>query len=326
MLQTINDDFDLQKIADSGQCFRWEKMDEDTYRIINGTHCIYVTAVKEGSKKENGRCERGINRRKIGIEADRNERELSRSGDRTSGCGDKANRCEFEFDCSKAVFDSVWHSYFDLDERYETIRRRIDPAKDPFLWEAAEHEKGIRILRQDPWEMLITFLISQNKNIPAIRRSVELLCESCGERMTDVRGLFFYAFPTPEAVAALSEERLKGCSLGYRWKYVKAAAEAVLDKKINLNDLRDSDEEMTISGLTKLYGVGLKVANCISLFGFHHINAFPKDVWVNRILAEKYADGYPFEEYSPYNGIYQQYMFSYYRNRENVTIQSRFCE
>ena len=102
--------------------------------------------------------------------------------------------------------------------------------------------------------------------------------------------------------------------LGYRTKYVKAAAEAVKNKEIDLMALKTSDYETAMEELKKLYGVGEKVANCVALFGLHHINAFPKDVWIKRVLETEYPKGYPFEDYSPYNGIYQQYMFAYYRN------------
>ena len=163
--------------------------------------------------------------------------------------------------------------------------------------------------------MLVTFIISQNRNIPAIRRSVELLAEQCGEKRKDSRGEVYYAFPTPEAVAALSEEDLNHCRLGYRCRYVHAAALSVLRGEISLEPLRDADEETTVAALTGLLGVGVKVANCVSLFGLHHLNAFPRDVWVNRVLAREYPKGYPFEAYSPYNGIYQQYMFAWYRHR-----------
>ena len=163
--------------------------------------------------------------------------------------------------------------------------------------------------------MLISFIISQNKNIPAICRSVELLAETCGEKRTDRRGIAYYAFPDQEAVAALSEEELKGCKLGYRWKYVRAAAEAVVEGRIDLDELAGMKEDRTIAELTGIFGVGIKVANCVSLFGLHHVDAFPIDVWVKRILETEYPDGYPYEKYSPYNGIYQQYMFAWYRHR-----------
>ena len=266
---TIADDFDLNKIANSGQCFRWTKTEENTYRIIAGESCLYITA----------------------LEKDR-----------------------YDLDCSEPEFDHFWREYFDLRTDYQKIRKRIDRIADPFLWEAAEHEKGIRILRQDPCEMLITFIISQNRNIPAIRRSVELLAESCGKKLQDVRGQEYYGFPSPNAVADLSEHELLACRLGYRWKYIQSAAKAVLDGGIDLNALQAADEKTTISALTGLYGVGIKVANCVSLFGLHHMDAFPIDVWMKRILSEQYPEGYTFERNSPYNGIYQQYMFAWYRH------------
>ena len=249
----ITDDFDPDRIAESGQCFRWEKTEGETWRIIAGKACLYLTSL-----------------------------------------GDDL----YEFECTEDEYENFWRQYFDLQE----------------LWQAAEQEKGIRILRQDPWEMLITFIISQNRNIPAIRNSVELLAERCGEKRIDSRGAGFYAFPEPAALAALSEDDLKSCKLGYRCKYVHAAAEAVSNRDIDLLSLLAADEVSTINALTKLFGVGTKVANCVSLFGLHHVNAFPVDVWIRRVLDEQYPNGYPYKKYAPYNGIYQQYMFAYYRH------------
>ena len=270
MVITIADAFDLNKIANSGQCFRWTKTEDNTYRVIAGESCLYITA----------------------LEKDR-----------------------YDLDCSEPEFDYFWREYFDLRTDYQKIRKRIDRIADPFLWEAAEHEKGIRILRQDPWEMLITFIISQNRNIPAIRRSVELLAESCGKKLQDARGQEYYGFPSPNAAADLSEHELLACRLGYRWKYIQSAAKAVLNGGIDLNALQAADEKTTISALTGLYGVGIKVANCVSLFGLHHMDAFPIDVWMKRILTEQYPAGYPYEKYAPFNGICQQYMFAFYRHR-----------
>ncbi len=269
MIVSITDDFDLDRIAESGQCFRWTKIAEHLFRIVAGSACLYVTELGEG---------------------------------------------EYDLDCTEAEYRSFWYMYFDLEEDYSRIREVIDPEEDLFLWQAAENEKGIRILRQDPWEMLISFIISQNKNIPAIRRSVEMLSRSCGEKKTDARGCKFYTFPLPEAVLALTEKDLSACSLGYRCKYVHAAAEAVVSGNMDLKELMTMDEESVMKTLTGLYGVGTKVASCVALFGLHRLNAFPVDVWIRRILSEKYPGGYPFERYSPYNGIYQQYMFAYYRH------------
>ena len=270
MIIQISDDFNLEKIVESGQCFRWTKIDKHVYRIIAGNDCLYIRL---------------------------------------------QDRDYYELSCTEEEYDFLWRDYFDLEKSYQSIRGRINPETDPFLWHAAEYEKGIRILQQDPWEMLITFILSQNKNIPAIRNSVELLTEICGEKKTDSRGLEYHAFPTPDSVAALSEHELLSCKLGYRWKYVHAAAKAVDRGDIDLNELRTADDDTTVRTLASLFGVGVKVASCVSLFGLHHLNAFPIDVWMKRILTEQYPKGYPFEGYSPYNGIYQQYMFAYYRHR-----------
>lgn len=271
MIIQITDDYDLDRIAESGQCFRWVKTALHTYRIIAGKFCLYITEL-----------------------------------------GDS----RYELDCTEDEYNRFWLDYFDLREDYHLIRKRIDQGSDQFLWQAAEYEKGIRILQQDPWEMLITSIITQNRNIPAICRSVELLSQCCGEKKTDSKGADYYAFPDPEAIAALSKDDLLACKLGYRWKYVQAAADVIVRGELDLSSLTGADEKSTIAALTRIFGVGEKVANCVSLFGLHHIDAFPVDVWIKRILDQEYPDGYPFEEYSPYNGIYQQYMFAYYRHRD----------
>ncbi|MDO5133911.1 MAG: DNA glycosylase [Eubacteriales bacterium] len=269
MIIQIFDDFDLDKIAGSGQCFRWTKKDEHTYRIIAGKACLYISGPDHG---------------------------------------------RYNLECGEEEYAGFWEDYFDLKEDYRAIRGQIDPEQDPFLWQAAEREKGIRILRQDPWEMLITFIISQNRNIPAIRRSVELLAESCGEAEIDSRGAGYYAFPEPDALAALSENDLLACKLGYRWKYVRAAADAVSEGALDLDNLASADAQSAMTALTALFGVGVKVASCVSLFGLHHTDAFPVDVWMKRVLAQEYPEGYPYAKYSPYNGIFQQYMFACYRD------------
>lgn len=123
----------------------------------------------------------------------------------------------------------------------------------------------------------------------------------------------YHCFPTPKALSRLSDKSLEKCRLGYRIKYVRAAAKTVCEGVIDFNDLSGMSPEDAITELTKLYGVGVKVASCVALFGLHQLNEFPIDVWVKRILENEYKDGYPYEQYAPYNGIYQQYMFAYYR-------------
>ena len=202
----------------------------------------------------------------------------------------------FDVSCNAVAWERIWEPYFDLAENYGKIRAQIDRQQDSFLYEAAEDQKG-------------------NKNIPAIKKSVELLARYAGGKLMDSYDKEYYAFPTPEAIAAMREEDLTACKVGYRWKYIKAAANDILNGNLNLAKLLHTEETETIQKLTEVYGVGIKVASCVSLYGLHHTDAFPIDVWMKRILADKYPNGYPFESYSPYNGIYQQYLFAYYRKQ-----------
>lgn len=215
--------------------------------------------------------------------------------------------------CTEDEFASVWRDYLDLDEDYAGIRGRVVRERDPFLASAMDAGRGIRILRQDLWETLVSFIISQNRNIGAIRRSIELLAKRCGEPLVDVRGRCYHAFPGPDAVAGLTDADLRACGLGYRAPYVHGAAVAVATGKCDLEALRGAPDSEALERLMRLKGVGVKVASCVILFGLHRLDAFPVDVWIRRALERAYPDGFPFSEYSPYNGVYQQYLFAYLR-------------
>ncbi len=276
MIITITDDFDLKKIADSGQCFRFNEVPGD----LNSDHKRYSVAA--GSRHVFVK-ELGQNR--------------------------------YDFDCSEDEFETFWKRYFDLDLSYSEIRGKISKKQDPYLFAASEYGKGIRILRQDPWEMLISFIISQRKNIPAIKASIEKLCALAGDVICEdeVCGKI-YSFPAPEKLSALSMEQLSGCSLGYRDKYVHQAALDVASGAVDLEAWRELDDDGLMENLLKLFGVGVKVANCEILFGYHRLDAFPKDVWINRVLDTRYPDGFLFDDYAPYNGVMQQYLFFYSRS------------
>ena len=213
-------------------------------------------------------------------------------------------------DCDQNEFENIWRPYFDLDTPYAVIRERIG-AEDPYLKAACEAGKGIRILRQDPWETLVSFLISQNRNIPAIKKSIELMCAAAGG---DGAREDIPPFPGPEAVAALGEEGLLRCRVGYRAKYITAAARAAMEGAFDPSRLGRLTMPDCVGDLKTLYGVGEKVARCVALYGFHHLDAFPVDVWIRRVLDREYPGGYPFDRYAPYNGVYQQYMFEYERS------------
>ena len=258
---------DLDKIDESGQCFRWQKTDRGYLIPLRGKRLTIQPAAPD---------------------------------------------C-FSLNCSEAEFESTWKAYFDLNTDYAAINGRIDPEADPFLYAAMLDQRGIRILQQDTWEMLITSIITQNRNIPAIRRSVELLCAFGGDRCRDGAGREFHAFPSPEQILRMGDDLLSRCRLGYRQAYVRRTAEAVCSGQLNPEGLKTMPDEECRERLLSLYGVGEKVAACVLLFGLHRLNAFPRDVWINRVLKEQYPGGFPFDAYAPYNGIYQQYLFAYYR-------------
>ena len=218
----------------------------------------------------------------------------------------------YEFVCDKDAYENVWRHYFDMDMDYESIETMVD-TNDSYLCDAVRYGRGIRILNQDAWEMLISFIISQRKSIPAIRTSIEKLCKLCG---TKIEGEHedLYAFPTPNQVDALTEEEIASCSVGYRSKYIKAAAQAVVSGEINLEELKDCDDCELKENLLRIYGVGEKVAGCIMLFGYHRLDSFPVDVWIKRAVDEQYPNGFPYQKYSGYAGIMQQYIFFYIRH------------
>lgn len=220
----------------------------------------------------------------------------------------EASDGEYEVSCSKNEWDGIWIPYFDLLTSYKDIRSSISP-KDSFLKEAAKEGAGIRILRQDPFEMLISFIISQRKSIPAIKSSVEKLSELYGKELMAKDNTLVHAFPTPDRLAKATEEELKLCGLGYRVQYVLEASRKVASGALDLEALGKLSDEELFNELKKLYGVGDKVANCISLFGYHRVDRAPVDTWIKKIIESKYNGISPFEGYKSNAGIMQQYMF-----------------
>ncbi|MCI2106118.1 MAG: DNA-3-methyladenine glycosylase 2 family protein [Intestinimonas sp.] len=225
----------------------------------------------------------------------------------------------YRLDCDARIFDSYWRSYFDLDQNYGLYTAAV-PRRDHFLNAAVCYGRGITILRQDSWEMLITFLISQRKSIPAIKTAVERLCTAFGE---PIAGTGEFAFPQPAVLARQTPETLAGCSLGYRTPYVLAAARAVDSGALDLETLRSADTEMLRRSLLLQSGVGDKVANCVMLFGFHRLEAFPRDVWMNRVIDAEYGGKFPLRRYRGFEGVIQQYMFYYARSLEYAAVKQK---
>ena len=217
---------------------------------------------------------------------------------------------EIIFHCTREEYETIWKKYFDLDAEYEQYIKAIE-LSDQYLQEAAAFGRGIRILRQDIWEMVITFIISQQNNIKRIRKCIETLCEKYGEQKVVADGTAFFSFPTPEALSRVSEEEFRACNLGYRSKYLVKTSHMVAKRQIFLPGLEQLDYFQAKQELMKLPGVGSKVADCICLFGLHELDAFPVDTHILKVLQAHYPKGFPFEIYLGFAGVLQQYIFYY---------------
>lgn len=220
----------------------------------------------------------------------------------------KANICFFY--CEEEEFENFWKAYFDLETDYASWLAQIHPG-DTYLNQAAEFGSGIRILRQDFWEIIVSFLISQQNHIARIRRCVENICKKYGEECMSADGKPFYAFPKPEALAGLEEDALMACNLGYRSKYVVRTARSVASGEFDLEAVRSMSYLKAKEELLKLFGVGEKVADCICLYSLHHLQAFPIDTHIRQALQNNYKKGFPLRRYEGYQGVMQQYIFYY---------------
>lgn len=315
--------FDLKQIAASGQCFRLRETAPGRFSAVSGEKAL--TVVQEGN-------------------------------------------C-LSFHCSQEDFP-FWETYFDLHTDYGKVQEMISP-KDPYLMAAARFGSGIRILRQDLWEMIITFVISQQRTIPKIREAVEQLSALYGHPIPGsgggsgpipgetsasagragrgrVSGLgggpdgagqdqdaSRRTFPTPEELNRASLDDLAALKLGYRAKYIKRLCQDAVEGTLNLERLSAMDYAQAMEYLTGFYGIGVKVANCVCLYGLHHIDAFPVDTWIQKILLREYYPRHPrkyaalpraalypaivrdfFGRYRSCQGIMQQYIFYYERFRD----------
>lgn len=261
-------DFNIQQIAESGQCFRWNKIGELKYRGIIGQNVCEIEQI--GNEVE-----------VLGI----SEEEFKR--------------------------------YFDIFRDYGKIKNFY--SDDDILKEAIRCGGGIRILNQDKFEVLISFIISANNNIPRIKKSVEAISRRFGKNIRDD----FFAFPTPAQLIMASEDDLRECGVGFRARYIYKTCRDILNgfdleevSKLPLNECKKE--------LMKLIGVGAKVADCIMLFSMQKVDAFPIDVWIKRIMEELYikkeaslkeVEQYSMKRFSTYAGVAQQYLFFYARER-----------
>ena len=214
--------------------------------------------------------------------------------------------------CSPEEWNFIWTKYFDLRRNYQLLYQQKHN-KHHVVDMAMNVGRGLRVLRQDPWETFVTFIISQRKNIPSITKCVNTLAFKYGDKLSN--GLF--AFPSPQSIADLSESDLRECNLGYRAVYVLDAARKVSDGRINLIKLENENNDYLLSTLKNIYGVGDKVANCVALFGYGRVDCVPIDVWVKRFVDVDCGGSSPFFLFSDVAGIIQQYVFYYKKHHAN---------
>lgn len=207
---------------------------------------------------------------------------------------------------TKEDFENIWLNYFDFEKDYAQICSTLK--QDALIAPTVDEYYGIRILNQDSWEALCSFVISQRNNIKRIKGIIEKLCRTYGDEICDG----YYAFPSAEKLSTLTVEDFEALGTGYRAKYLERLAKDVASGKINLEKIKSLSLEEARKELLNIFGVGIKVANCALLFGFGFYDAFPVDVWMDRVL-EYYPDGLP-ECFDGIGGIAQQYLFHWARN------------
>ena len=281
----ITDDFDLDKIIESGQCFRPRKI-QDRYRFITQNHVLYI-------------------------------RRLS-------------DEILYEVSCSAEDWNQIWMPYFDLETNYDDLRYKINrKARNEFINQAVEFGKGIRILKQDPLETLISFIISQRKSIPAIRSSVEKICDRFGTEIETEFESSVHLFPTIDQLSQATEEDLKSMALGYRVPYIIDAIQKLtreiedesektdLEKifPIDLEKLNDFSNEKLLETLQRIHGVGKKIANCVALYSYHRLNCVPIDVWIERAMLEDLEGMNLKRAFGDFSGLVQQYVYFYKRGK-----------
>ena len=277
--------FDVRKIFDCGQCFRFEP-------VVNTPHEAEYSGIAHG--------------RFISVAQDGND--------------------IYIYNVTEDEYERTWESYLGLDEDYESIDRQILSLSDnEKLRLAVKYGNGIRILKQEPWEAVCSFIVSQNNNIPRIKKIIEAMARRCGEPVEIPEGMKRklsadsapFAFPTPEALLSLGVDGIFELRTGFRAKYIYDASEKFVSGAIDCELLSESKNTAEcVEHLCGIKGVGPKVASCALLFGFSRYDAFPIDVWIKKVI-EKYFGVRP-EDFSPeilgeYAGIAQQYLFYYER-------------
>ena len=278
-------DFDIEDVLECGQCFHFNKIGDKEYVLSAFGRVLHV-------KQENHN-----------VTEEENKLVL--------------------YNTSIDEYENIWKLYFDLDTDYSSIKSHI-LSVDERLSEAVEAKQGIRILRQEFFETLISCIISQHKQIPHIKQIVHTLSERYGERFVLDDGVTGYTFPTVEKLYEVSEEELRECKVGFRAPYIRDAVEKVYCGVISADMLLSMTADEAREMLMTIKGVGEKVANCVLLFGLGFTDSFPVDVWMKRIMEYMYfgedtkkevIEKFAYEKYGKYAGYAQQYLFHYGREK-----------
>jgi len=210
-------------------------------------------------------------------------------------------------------FNNIWRGFFDIDRNYKKIFDFL--RHDEILKQASDFCPGIRILRQEPFECLISFIISQNNNIPRIKKIIERLCENFGEKII-YADKHYYAFPSAEKIAGLKPEDLDIIKSGFRAKYIHEAAERIASGEINLDFIFDLNADDGLEYLKQLKGVGNKVASCVLLYAYNKLESFPVDVWIKRVTEKYYPVDFDYKKtFGEYAGLANAYLFYYERKK-----------
>ncbi len=228
------------------------------------------------------------------------------------------------YDTTKEEIEQIWMDYFDFKRDYGEIQKKLC-RKDTVMSTAVDFAPGIRILRQDFFECLISFIISQNNHIPRIKKNIEAISHAYGSFLGEIGGEALYAFPTPKQLAEVSEENLRQLNLGFRAKYIVDAVKRLVEQEIPVERFAEMTTEELKKCLMTIYGVGPKVADCVMLFSLGRYEVFPADVWIRRVMSYFYFGNKEIplhklqeiaaERFGEYAGFAQQYLFHYARQQ-----------
>ena len=225
----------------------------------------------------------------------------------------------FIFPCTMEQFEGELRGYLSLDDNYSAIRNVLCETRkdDKSLALAMQTGRGIRILKQEPWETLCSFIISQNNNIPRIKKIIAALCKAGAE----ITGESEESFPSPETLLKMGVDGLFALKTGFRAAYLYDAALKVSRGEVDLDAVMNMPTEKAAAELCRIKGVGPKVAACALLFGFGKYDSFPIDVWVKRVMAEYYGGEVKGSDFGEYAGLAQQYLFYQRRYIEGENVK-----